>query len=139
MIEIAETIMKLYAPEAAPQTKSIDQRCREAVFAYRMDDQNIEEKNLTSYHMLVDHNYLAAAITPEQNDRLAKELNEKLPKNTGMAKLFTERTTEEIGTGLDTVDQAVYRIKALLAQVRQAIRDDGGAFPKNFQPPFPRI
>ena len=70
----------------------------------------------------MDHNYLAAEITPEQNDRLAKKLNKKLPKNTGMAKLFTERTTEEIGTGLDTVDQAVYRIKALLAQMRQAIR-----------------
>ena len=116
MIEIAETIMKLNAPEAAPQTKSIDQRCREAAFAYLIDDQNIEEKYWTAYLILVDHNYLAAEMTPDQNDRLANELYKKLPKNTGMAKLFTEKT------GLDTVDQAVYRIKALLAQVRQAIR-----------------
>ena len=29
LLQIAETIQKLYAPEAAPQTKSIEQRCRE--------------------------------------------------------------------------------------------------------------
>ena len=32
LLEIAETVQKLYAPEAAPQTKSIEQRCREAAF-----------------------------------------------------------------------------------------------------------
>ncbi len=34
LLEIAEMVMKIYAPETAPQTKSIEQHCREAAFAY---------------------------------------------------------------------------------------------------------
>ena len=101
MIEIAETIMKLYAPEAAPQTKSIDPRCREALFGYRISNQNIEEKYLADYLVLIDPHYLASKIPPEHDDKLAKELYKKLPRNAAIAKLFIEKTTTEVGAGLD--------------------------------------
>jgi hypothetical protein len=122
LLVIAETIMKIYAPETAPQTKSIEQRCREAPFEYKMKDQSIEEKFLSNFMDIVDNFYLGLDLLPEQNDKLAKELYKKLPKNTGMARLFTEQTLQELGTGLDTVDLACNRIKALLSLVRQSIR-----------------
>ena len=122
LLEIAETIMKIYAPETAPQTKSIDQRCREAHFEYKMKDQSLEEKHLSGYMDIVENFYLGETILPAQNDKLAKELYKKLPKNTGMARLFAENTLAEIGTGLDTVELACNRIKALLSLVRQSIR-----------------
>ena len=75
-----------------------------------------------AYLMLVKHNYLGSALTPEQDDALAKILYKKLPQNSGMLKLFTENTASDLGKGLDTVLKAVYRIKAVLALVRQAIR-----------------
>ena len=87
-----------------------------------MSDQNIEVKYLADYLVLIDLHYLASEIPPEQDDELAKEFYKKLPRNTGMAKLFIEKTTTEVGAGLDTVDRTVYRIKTLLAEVRQAIR-----------------
>ena len=132
LLEIAETIMKLYAPEAAPQTKAIDQRCREAAFGYKMSDQLVEEKHLLAYLELVENNYLGQECLPEQNDKLAKELYKKLPKNTGMAKLFTEHTIKEIGGGLDTVEKASLRIKGLLSLVRQSIRIATSYGPDNY-------
>ena len=99
MREIAEIINKLYSPEAAPNPKLIDQRCREAPFAYHMNDQNIEETHIMTYVNLEKNNYLGADISEKQDDILAKVLYKKLPKNTGMAKLFTERTSQEIGNG----------------------------------------
>jgi hypothetical protein len=45
MITIAETIVKIYAP----QVKSIDQRCREAPIEYKMKDQAVEEKFIIQY------------------------------------------------------------------------------------------
>jgi hypothetical protein len=38
VVAIAEIIAKIYAPETAPHVKSIDQRCREAPFEYKMKD-----------------------------------------------------------------------------------------------------
>ena len=61
--------MKLYAPEAAPQTKAIEQRCREAAFAYKMSDQMIEEKHLMAYITLVGNNSLGQECLPEQNGK----------------------------------------------------------------------
>ena len=87
-----------------------------------MDDQNIEEAHIMTYVNLVRNNYLGVDISEKQDDILAKVLYKKLPKNTGMAKLFTERTTQEIGSGLDTVPKAVFRLKSVLAMVRQSIR-----------------
>ena len=81
--------MKIYAPETAPQTKSVDQRCREAHFKYKMEDQSIEEKHLSGYMDIVENFYLGETILPAQNDKLARELYKKLPKNTGMASLVT--------------------------------------------------
>ena len=63
---------------------------------------------------------------------MAKELYKKLPKNTGMAKLFTEITIKEIGVGLDTVEKASLRIKGLLALVRQSIRIATSYGPDNY-------
>ena len=77
LLEIAETVQKLYAPEAAPQTKSIEQRCREAAFIYDMKDQSIEEVHLMAYLMLVKHDYLGSALTTAQDDVLARILYKK--------------------------------------------------------------
>ena len=71
LLEIAEIIMKLYAPEAAPQTKAIDQRCREAPFAYNMGHQLLEETHLLAYIDLVENHYLGQECSPEQSDKLA--------------------------------------------------------------------
>lgn len=65
---------------------------------------------------------LGQDMLPAQSDKLAKELFKKLPKNTGMAKLFTGMTTLEIAAGLDAIDQACNKVKALLSLVSQAIR-----------------
>ena len=131
LLEIAETVQKLYAPEAAPQT-SIEQRCREAAFVYDMKDQSVEETHLMAYLMLVKHNYLGSALTSEQDDTLAKILYKKLPQNSGMLKQFNESTASEVGKGLDTVLKAVYRLKGVLAMVRQSIRIATSYGPDNF-------
>ena len=68
LLEIAEIIMKLYPPEAAPQMKAIDQRCREASFAYKMSQQLPEETHLLAYIQLVENHYLGQECSPEQND-----------------------------------------------------------------------
>ena len=87
-----------------------------------LKDQSIEEVHLMAYLMLVKHNYLGSALTPAQDDVLARILYKMLPQNSGMLKQFTEQITSEVGKGLDTVLNAVYRIKSVLAMVRQAIR-----------------
>jgi hypothetical protein len=122
MITIAETIVKIYAPETAPQVKSIDQRCREAPFEYKMKDQAVEEKFIIQYIHLVENRFLAETISDADNDRLAKIFYKKLPRNTGMARLFVENTKSELKGGLDTVEKACNRLKKLLSLVRQAIR-----------------
>jgi hypothetical protein len=93
MITIAETIVKIYAPETAPQVKSIDQRCREALFEYKMKDQAVEEKFIIQYIHLVENHFLAETISDADNDRLAKIFYKKLPRNTGMVRLFVENTS----------------------------------------------
>jgi hypothetical protein len=120
MVAIAETIVKIYAPETAPHVKSIDQRCREAPFKYKMNDQDIEEKFIILYLQLIENHFLGETL-PE-DDRLAEIFYEKLPRNTNMAKLYVASTKAELDGGSDTVEKAVLRVKKLLAVVRQAIR-----------------
>jgi transposase InsO family protein len=122
LLVIAETIMKIYAPETAPNIKSIDQRIKEAPFGYKMKDQSIEEGFLGGILDIVDNFYLGVELPPEQDNKLAKEVYKKLPKNTGMARQFAETTLLELNGKLDTVELACHRIKALLALVRQSIR-----------------
>jgi hypothetical protein len=64
MVAIAETIVKIYAPETAPHVKSIDQRCREAPFEYKMKDQDIEEK----YLQLIENHFLGETLCEEDDD-----------------------------------------------------------------------
>jgi hypothetical protein len=85
MITIAEIIVKIYAPETAPHVKSIDQRCREALFEYVMKDQNVEEKFRVLYLQLIKNHFLGEKLSEEDDDRLAKIFYKKLPRNTGMA------------------------------------------------------
>jgi hypothetical protein len=80
MITIAETIVKLYAPETAPQVKSSDQRCREAPFEYKMKDQAVEEKFLILFLRLVENHFLDETLSDIDNDRLAKIFCKKLPR-----------------------------------------------------------
>ena len=54
--------MKIYSPETAPQSKSIDQRCREAAFGYKMSDQSIEENHIVEYMYLVRSQPLEKAM-----------------------------------------------------------------------------
>jgi hypothetical protein len=122
MIAIAEIIVKIYAPETAPHVKSIDQRCREAPFEYKMKDQDIEEKFIILYLQLIENHFLGETLPEEDDDRLAKIFYKKLPRNTNMAKLYVASTKVELDGGLDTVEKAVLRVKKLLAVVRQAIR-----------------
>ena len=122
MIQIAEIIFKIYAPETAPNVKSIEQRCREAPFEYDMSNQDIEESFLSAYVDVIDNHYLGLTLEPAQNDLLAKEFYKKLPKNTGMAKLYSDTTLLELNGGLDTVELACSRAKNILALVRQSIR-----------------
>jgi hypothetical protein len=65
---------------------------------------------------------LGGTLSEEDDDRLAKIFYRKLPRNTGMAKLYVASTRAELDGGLDTVEKAVLRVKKLLAVVRQAIR-----------------
>jgi hypothetical protein len=122
MIAIAEIIVKIYAPETAPHVKSIDQRCREAPFEYNMKDQDTEEKFIILYLQLIENHFLGETLSEEDDDRLDKLFCKKLPRNTGMAKLYVASTKARLDGGLDTVEKAVLRVKKLLAVVRQAIR-----------------
>ena len=85
-----------------------------------------------AYMMLVKQNYLGSSLSLAQDDALAKILYKKLPKNTGVAKLFAEKTTSEVANGLDTVLNAVHRIKSVLAMVRQSIRIATSYGPDNY-------
>jgi hypothetical protein len=122
MITIAETIVKIYAPETAPHVKSIDQRCREAPFKYKMKDQNIEEHFIVPYLQLIEDRFLGETLSEEDDDMLTKIFDKKLPRNIQMAKLHVASTRAELDGGLDTVEKAVLRVKKLLTVVRQAIR-----------------
>jgi hypothetical protein len=66
MVAIAETIVKIYAPETAPHVKSIDQRCREAPFAYKMKDQDVEEKFIILYLQLIENHFLGETLSEEK-------------------------------------------------------------------------
>ena len=68
--------MKIYAPQTAPQIKSIDQRCRELDFEYFMTDQSVDELFLSNYCNTVEDHFLGMVIDPVHNDILAKELSE---------------------------------------------------------------
>jgi hypothetical protein len=80
MVAIAETIVKIYAPETAPHVKSIDQRCREAPFEYKMKDRDIEEKFIILYLQLIENHFLGETLSEEDDDRLAKIFYKKLPR-----------------------------------------------------------
>jgi hypothetical protein len=62
-ITIAETIVKIYAPETAPHVKSIDQRCRKAPFEYKMKDQNVEEHLIILYLQLIENHFLGETLS----------------------------------------------------------------------------
>ena len=132
MLQIAEIIFKIYAPETAPNVKSIEQRCRECPFEYDMLDQMVEEKFLNLYLQTIDNHYLGVTLDPIQDDILAKEFYKKIPKNTGMAKIYAEQTAEEIGKGLDTAYNACARAKNIIALVRQSIRISSSYGPNRY-------
>jgi hypothetical protein len=88
-----------------------------------MKDQAVEEKFIIQNIHLVENHFLAAkTMSDTDNNRLAKIFFKKLPRNTGMARLFVENTKSELKGGLDTVEKACNRVKKLLSLERQAIR-----------------
>jgi hypothetical protein len=103
MIAIAETIVKIYAPETPPHVKSIDQRCREAPFKYKMKDQDVEEHYVIFYLQLIENHFLGQTLSEKDDDRLAKIFYKKLPRNTGMAKLYVVYTKAELDGGLESL------------------------------------
>jgi hypothetical protein len=121
MITIAEIIVKIYAPETAPHVKSIDRRCREAPFEYKMKDQDIEEKFIILYLQLIENHFLGETLSEKDDDRLSKIFYKKLP-NLLIGETIRRIHKAELDGGLDTVEKAVLRVKKLLAVVRQAIR-----------------
>ena len=98
-----------------------------------MTDQSVEELFLSNYCNLDEDHFLGMVIDPVHNDILAKELYKKLPKNTGMAKLFSEMTLSDLKGGLDTVELASSRIKTVLSLVRQSIRIANSHGPDHFK------
>jgi hypothetical protein len=87
-----------------------------------MKDQKVEEHYIILYLQLIENHFLGETLSEEDDDRLAKISYRKLPRNTGMAKLYVASTRAELDGGLGTVEKAVLRVKKLLAVVRQAIR-----------------
>jgi hypothetical protein len=82
----------------------------------------IKTHDIVHYLQLIESHLLGETVSEEDDDRLAKIFYKKLPRNTGMAKVYVASTRAELDGGLDTVEKACLRVKKLLAVVRQAIR-----------------
>ena len=122
MREVAEIIMRIYSSEVKNFNKTIEQQMRELPFGYSIGDETIEESHIMNILKTVKNHFMGVELDSVTDAALAKELFKKLPKNTGMARLYTALTVQDIVTGPDTVMRACFRLKDTLSKVREAIQ-----------------
>ena len=121
MREVAEVIMHIYSSKLK-NNKAIEQQIREVPFGYSINDETIEELHIMNILKTVKNHFMGIELDSLTDTSLAKELFKKLPKNTGMARLYTALTVQDIGAGPDTVMRACFRLKDTLSKVREAIQ-----------------
>ena len=68
---------------------------RELPSGYSIDDETIEESHIMNILKAVKKHFMGVELDSVTDAALAKELFKKLPKNTGMARLYTPLTVQK--------------------------------------------
>jgi hypothetical protein len=87
-----------------------------------MECEQLEIKNILAYQEDINTHYLAEKIAVEQDHILAVIFCKKTPTNCPLADNFKQRTLEHLAnknTKFDTVLSACYRLRVLLAELRE--------------------
>ena len=121
IVQIATLLKKLYGKESKNNNSiPLEELCRLYIFQYDISEETKEEDSLLGYQKLIATYPTHEVLTPEMDNLLATILGKKLPKNKGLAASYQTITKKIVG--LDLVDDAVIRIKDLLAEARDIVQ-----------------
>jgi hypothetical protein len=121
LIEIADTIYKMYSPPAI-DNKSLEQQLRKKPFAYDAKNEMVEIAHLGGLQEVINSNIGGIGMTDEKNDALARIIYKKIPTNCHFEVEFKSQTKgylKKHNNKLDNVQATCFRIRNLLAEFRE--------------------